>query len=430
MNRLFSRLGRTTYFIVAMFFAVLWLLPFLHGTADAIGQITNRSIQMSSSAAGNTGTQYTVSFKVATTSVVEGVIINFCDDSPLPGISCGWTSGQSIVTSGATLTSVSGTPDTTVGASNWKIVTDASSASAGNGVILEISDASATESGSSVTSGTTITIVFASITNPNYTSCTGGTVPNCSFYGRLFTANTTSITSYTATSIGANIVDDGGVALSTAAQINITAKVQETLAFCVFNKSGSCGTAPTFNLGNTNGVLSTSGPFVDVSTEYTIQTNAGNGVAINMQGNTLKYLTNSIAALTTAAQATAGGTSQFGLCTWQQAGTTITPISTSATATYSGTASSGTSAVACSLSGGNPLSQTSGTGSTGGAGSGATAPLFYFGSNISTTYGDEIASAVAGASATGEIGFVGNISASQTAGIYTTTLGLIANATY
>jgi hypothetical protein len=256
-------------------------------------------------------------------------------------------------------------------------------------------------------------------------------VPNCPFYGRILTANTTSITGYTSTSIGANIVDDGGVALSTAAQINITAKVQETLAFCVFNKSGACGTAPTFNLGNTNGVLSTSGPFVDVSTEYTIQTNAGGGVAIDMQGNTLKYLTNSIAALTTAAQAYTGGTSQFGLCTWDQSGATITPISTSATATYSGTASSGTSAVACSLGGSNPVSQSSGTGSTGGAGTaGATAPLFYFGSNISTTTGDEIASAVAGASSTGEIAFVGNISASQTAGIYTTTLGLIANATY
>ncbi len=137
---------------------------------------------------------------------------------------------------------------------------------------------------------------------------------------------------------------------------------------------------------------------------------------MNVKGATLTSGSNTIAALTTA-HATTSGTSQFGLCTYESTGTTITP-----NANYNGV--DGVGGTSCTANAG--LTQSAGTGSTGGDGGAA----FYFGAAAQGTYGDTIASCTAGSTATGKVAFIGNVSVTQPAGIYTTNLAFIATGTY
>jgi hypothetical protein len=236
----------------------------------------------------------------------------------------------------------------------------------------------------------------------------------------------TGVTAYTSTNVGTNVpVDAGGAALSTAAQISLTSKVQEEINFCVFSiaSSGTCGDSPTVALGNNNGVLSTAGPFVDENTEYTVQTNASNGANVNIVGNTLQAnggafsIPGLIAATTPATPAT---TSMFGLCTYETGNTgpniTITPATS-----YNG----GTGHL-CST-----VTQTAGTTSTGGSGSGV---QFFFDpsstSTIGATYGNTVSTVVAGNTDTGVLAFMAEIQISQQAGIYTSAMSLIADGSY
>jgi hypothetical protein len=424
INHLSSR------FVLAGMALILLLIvgiapTFLGAKVYAYGQITHRGIAMSSSTAGATA-NYTVTFTPATSGTVEGFVINFCDNDPIINDSCTFTSGQSVSISGVTLTSISGTSDTTIGAGNWKLVTNTNSGTAGNGVILSIEDVNGTAN--TVSNATPVSIVLTGVTNPSYSTC--GTVdvhPNCTFYARMLTyAAATGVTTYTSTTVNTNApIDAGGAALSTAAQINLTSKVQEEINFCVFSiaSSGTCGDSPTVLLGNDNDVLSTAGPFVDENTEYTIQTNASNGANLNLIGNTLQANGGafSIPGLTTGtAPATPATTSMFGLCTFETGNTgpniTITPA----------TAYNGGTGHLCST-----VTQTSGTSSTGGDGSGV---QFFFDpsspTTIGTGYGNTVASAVAGNTDTGVLAFMAEIQISQQAGIYTTAMSLIADGSY
>ena len=72
------------------------LIPLLSRDAYAAtpGLLASRSIEMSSSVAGATGVQYTISFKTATGgNPLEGIVIDFCDNSPLINTACTYTSG-------------------------------------------------------------------------------------------------------------------------------------------------------------------------------------------------------------------------------------------------------------------------------------------------------------------------------------------------
>ena len=116
------------------------------------------------------------------------------------------------------------------------------------------------------------------------------------------------------------------------------------------------------------------------------------------------------------------GNPQFGFCTWAAAGS---QSNLTIAATYSGQ-NSGTY-VGTSSPCGTVVSQTAGTGATGGA---STA---YFGYNLTaaaSTYGDTLATAAPGPFIQGRIAFLGNVSNSIVAGIYTTTLTFIATGTY
>jgi hypothetical protein len=216
----------------------------------------------------------------------------------------------------------------------------------------------------------------------------------------------------------AGVIDSGGIALSTAAQITVTAKVQETLSFCVYTNAncGAGGTAVT--LGDTNGVLSTAGPFVDKNTKFDIATNAGGAspaATVRFKAPTLTSGANTIDAIGATAVVSNPGNNQFGLCTYRSAGSLLTILPP-----YNNGASDG--GAACT-----GTTQTAGTGATGGT-NGA---LFAFETApAATTFGDDLATINAGASNTGRIAYIGNVSPTQQAGIYTSTFTFVATAVY
>ena len=388
------------------------LIPILSRNAYATaGLLQNRYIEMSSSVANQTAVQYTISFKTATGGqYLEGIVIDFCDNNPLINTACSYNSqGTSINLASVSWTggSITGTPDTTT--TNWTI--------SKTSPILILSDTTSPESTTTVNANTTITIILTSFQNPSYTSCTGGTPPNCTFYARILTYNSNwPVTNYTATNIGTSqLVDDGGVALSTNQAITITSKVQEQLTFCVYTGATCSAGGGSVTLGDTQGVLYTTGPFTDIHTTYTVSTNAVNGLTIRMLGNTLTSGTNTINAIGGTATASASGTSQFGLCSWISSQTSMTLAIQSP---YNN--------ANC-----NTTTQTAGTGTTGGV---SGSPQFAFDTTqTTTTYGASLAVAAAAASAgsaTGVIAMLGNTSVTQQAGLYTTTLTFVATATY
>jgi hypothetical protein len=378
----------------------------------AYGLVSSRKITLSSSANAATDVTYQVSFVTATTSNIGGLVVDFCSNNPIIGDSCTAPTSFDVNEAGLAIANQ-------VGVTDWSL----NAATDTNTVVL-------TRTAANVNSSTTITFDLGAaggsdgITNPATT--------NTTFYARILTYSTNAgATGYTPTVPGSEppLVDAGGVALSTVAQITITSKVQEQLTFCMYTSAviyttctGVSGTAVT--LGDTNGVLRTSGAFVDRTTKYNITTNAATGAAIRIKGNTLTTGSFTIAPVGSTQALSAAGTEQFGFCTFRDAGGGTTGLT--ATAPYDGT---GGAAGDCSTT-----TQTAGTGTTGGTGAGASEARFAYDDNTSTgtrsTYGQQFASKSAGDFSTGIIAFLGNISYTTEAGIYTTTLTFVATGTY
>jgi hypothetical protein len=229
---------------------------------------------------------------------------------------------------------------------------------------------------------------------------------------------------------GGPVVEAGGIALSTADLITVEAKVQERLTFCVYTSAATytdCSgnaTNPVI-LGDVNGVLSSTQPSISKDAKYNITTNAGNGATIRLKGDTLESGAFSIDAV---GDATAGdgvpatyaaSTELFGLCTYEDAGSTetggITP-----TAEYDGGAGT----------------ECSGTTDGQGAANDNSAEFTFFldgnptGTAIDSTYGDSIATKTAGDFSTGILVFLGGVDNTTEPGIYTTTLDFIATGRY
>jgi hypothetical protein len=398
--------------VVNIIVAVMILAPFLtslmsSGLAHAYGLPTSRSVEMSNSTAGASGVSYLVTFTPVTSTTILGIIVDFCANDPIIGDTTCTTPAGSFGVGTPTVTGAS-----IAGESGGSWV----AGSLNSGRTLDLTDATAT---GTPTGSASFTITTMTNPTPSGSCPGGGTVANCTFYARIYTyASTAGATGYTVASggtAGGAILDAGGVAISTNANIVITAKVQEQLTFCVYTGANCAAGGTTVTLGNTNGVLSTSGPFVDKNTRYDIQTNATGGAVVNVKGPTLTSGSNTIAA-DTSAVVSSSGTSQFGLCNYESSGSNLSYT----TNTYNGNGGAAPGAL-CS-----GTSQTAGTGSTGGDNS----AKFYFGAAAQGTYGDTIANDAAGSTSTGTVAFIGNVSTTQTSGIYTTTLIFIATGTY
>jgi len=303
-----GKVGRLTYGLTAAALTIAigadMVVPGLIAQASA-AQVTSRSIQMSDSNASATSAQYQVGFTAPSNATIKGIVVDFCDNDPIIGDSCTTPTGFSlgtptVTTSGAPNTGLSGT---------WTVAT------ANTARTLELTNATGT-----ALNNTAVIFTVAGITNPS--------TSNHSFYARILTYTTTAgATSYAAGTEG-SFTDYGGVALSTGTVINITAKVMETLSFCVYAAAGVCNTnPPDITIGHAVGTATVidSSAVDTADVNFSLSTNAQSGAAVNMKGDTLKSGANSIAAAGSTAVAIVAGTAKFGMRI-STAGTNITKV--------------------------------------------------------------------------------------------------------
>ncbi len=280
-------LKRTTALLQAGALVIASMLPalLLNGTASG-NQLTNRYIDMSATqasegsgrdggdAAGQNVT-YTVKFDLATAHTnLEGIVIHFCTDSPIIGDACtdASTNGFSLATPTLSANTLGGATD--IDPSGWTVGGD-------NTDYIIISDAT----GLAGIVGDTVAFDIDGITNPTSLG---------SFYARITTFTVdTNATAYTgvATSPG-TYIDDGGIALSVARELTITARVQEVLEFCVGTETVSTITPATgdncTNVAGTDLSLGVVGSSIATTSTITvpndgvmmIRTNASNGAVM------------------------------------------------------------------------------------------------------------------------------------------------------
>lgn len=238
-------------------------------------QVENRQLQLESSAAGAT-TGHDFSFDIATSDNVGGFVFEYCSNDPFPDEPCNAPSG---------FDASSFTVDAQTGASGF-------TKDSTNTTTNEIAVSNATPQ--SFTAGDTVTFDFGSVVNPDQS--------NTEYFVRIYT--------YTDDTYSTK-VDDGGLAFSTAETIQVTARVQETLAFCVYTGANCSEGGNESDLGILNTTITrTAESYFDVAT------NARNGVTIQYVGDTLTSGSFSITAFNggdgTPATSTTG-TEQFGL---------------------------------------------------------------------------------------------------------------------
>lgn len=381
MKERLHSLTRLAYAVVSLALVTTITLPGLVQEASA-AQVTSRSIEMSSSNPGQASTKYTVSFTTATTSVVQGVVVDFCTESPILGGTCTAPTGMVLTSLGVT-SPVTGLSPTT----GWAATTPT-----GDTHAAEVYNAS----GASINSSTAVSFELTGITNPTTTG---------SFYARILTfATKAGADAYTSSTPGTH-VDDGGIALSTASQITVTATVMEQLSFCTSKAApGQAGTdcagatTPSITLGHGTPTHLDS-TAVDTGTAYTqVSTNAQTGVTVRMTDNNT---------------CTNGGLASGTNC--------IPGIGTFGTMT-AGTADYG-------LNVGNG---TGGTGTvTANANYGTTAGSYGMGTNVTSVYGDPIEASSGPVSEVNSLlTFAATASNTTKAGVYAANMTLVATGTF
>lgn len=306
-----NRLKRSAYIAVALTLTVLGAASGIVGHLSA-AQLTARSIRLSNSTPDANNVIYRVGFTTATTDDIGGIAIDFCSNTPIIGDACNAPTGFDVNEGTLTVNA-----ETNIGA----IVVDTGSTSA-NSLRLTLTPAS-------ISSGTAVSFELGDITNAIHNPTAVG-----SFYARIYTYDTSAGATGHTVATPAGYLDYGGIAMSTATVINITARVMETLSFCVYN--ATCGDDPSIIIGHVVGTATviSETEFDVAAVNFSISTNANGGAAIRMKGDTLKSGANDINAAGTPAVlfVDGDGVEHFGL-RLSTSGTGIT-----ATAPYNGAA--------------------------------------------------------------------------------------------
>lgn len=372
------------------------LMPLLLGSNRAEAALLgNRELKMSSSANGSIAdgqdVTYEFHFDYTSTTNIASVEFDFCSESPIVGDTCTGPTGFD-VNEGAGLTLANETNET-----GYSIHANTDT----NTICI-------TRTPEAVTAATDSEYEFTGIDNPENT--------NTTFYVRLQTFASTDCTG--------SSTDEGGIAVSTAEQIILTAKVQEELTFCIYESGNSCGSPGnpdqfTIGGGANNNILSSTVAYHNADGRFDASTNANGGLTIRMTGETLcKSSTVAdcddtpvgsevIDAIGSTATASSAGTEQFGMCVITSGGS-VTP-----TAPYN------------DANCGDDVTTGTYTGSS----------TFAFDDNSTTgtneTYGDTIASSTAtSTTTTGTLNFLANVDTTTEPGTYTATLTFIATGVF
>lgn len=223
-------LSKANAVVIAAILAASVAMPFMLVERAQGAPLQNRLIDMSgnltSEGSGRDGSDafgqdvtYRVSFDLNSAHAnIEGIVIDFCSNSPIVGEAC--TAPTGFDTNDATLAF---TEVTTVLNANWAIDTASSDA---NTLVIE----DATTTGDNLTATTPITFDLGTaaasdgFTNPTTTG---------TFYARILTYTDDTVASAYASATPGAYTDDGGIALAVANHLTITARVQEVLEFCI-----------------------------------------------------------------------------------------------------------------------------------------------------------------------------------------------------
>ncbi|HWB38913.1 MAG TPA: hypothetical protein VG604_01610 [Candidatus Saccharimonadales bacterium] len=218
-----SALTRAAYVAVATLLLVAGFPLFGGGKVYAATQLGQRSIQMSDSGASSngistgvgSGTSVVYEVSIVTTASADSIVIDFCTQDPIIGDTCTKPTGLTLTTGVAVPTGVASPGPI---AANWTATTTA------HGV--ELADGAGETHAASA--GTHV-FDLTGITNPQ--------APAGTFYARVYTYThhdfESSGSGYTSPTAPGDYVNYGGLALATTNTITVTARVQESLSFCV-----------------------------------------------------------------------------------------------------------------------------------------------------------------------------------------------------
>ena len=262
----FKQASRAVLRIVALGVCLALSLPFPAYAA----QLTQRSLQLGTTAAG-AATTHTFTFTYTSTTTVGSVVIEYCD-SPLEQIACSAPPG--LDASAATLTSQSGETGFSILSQN------------ANQIVLTRAPIPASNIAS--------TYQFSNVVNPTGSPGT--------FYARIATY---------ATIDGTGAETDFGAAVNSTTQgVSISTEVPPILDFCVGQSIPTdCSSAngDVVDLGVLRSNVAATG-----TSQFVTGTNAQFGLAVTANGTTLTSGNNTIGALN-APTASAPGNAQFGL---------------------------------------------------------------------------------------------------------------------
>lgn len=273
MRKTFQKLmiiqdSRVRSFTVALGVAFAFVSPTFISSFASAAEVTQRSIQLSSSSADAAGVTYTVAFTAATAA--GAFVIDFCSNSPFIPSTCTAPTG------------FSGT----------------SAASASSGFTDVTGSASKVVVAGTIAANDNVSVAISGIHNPTASGA---------FYARIVTYDTKqhALDNYDATDLGNATTkgwkDTGAAAISISDTIGVSAAVLETMTFCVAgpgtggspeiapncNVAGNSNPKPTIQLGEAVGSIKALSPSaVSTGDVYTqISTNAASGAIVNMKSS-------------------------------------------------------------------------------------------------------------------------------------------------
>jgi hypothetical protein len=264
---------------------------FVAAPASAYSQIGTRSLTLGSSAPSAV-TTYTFQFTTPSTEsgLTKAISFQICT-SPLQG-SCTGVSGATFV--GASFNT--GAPTTAPFTSTWALGAGGN-CGAPSATFACITNAT----GSTLSTSTSYTVQFTSVTNPNITG---------QFYAQVST--------FTAANGSGAVNDFGGYAVDTAQTMSVTANVQEALTFCVgATSNASCAsigaaTVPMITSGSATNPMSTAATSFG-NAYMDVFTNGSGGYVVSYFGTTLTSAAGTITSAAGGGSAVnSGGTEQFG----------------------------------------------------------------------------------------------------------------------
>jgi hypothetical protein len=220
------------YFSALLIALSYMLVAFINQSQTVLAdEVSTRSIALGTSEE-DAETTYTVTFTMPAGTTAGAFRVEFCDDDPLPHVACGFTAvGDDIPqvdTNAGSIVTLNGSSSATNATGGDCDGLTLAAPSVGDNHL----DVTCTGADTFGGLASVVTLVFDDVDNPS-NSTDSPANPNNSFYARIYAFSDETPPAYTDPVATTEVVHTGGIAMSTAEQLTITARVQEILEFCV-----------------------------------------------------------------------------------------------------------------------------------------------------------------------------------------------------